>query len=152
MLWERTRDTLLIVEPGTPPGYARIIALRAQLLANGAHVLAPCPHDDTCPLVAPDWCHFAQRLPRSRDHMLMKDADVPFEDEKFSYVALSRVQPGKRAARVLAQPHVGKAAVEAKLCTISGVTQASIPRRDKAAYAGARRWRWGDAVDETGGH
>jgi ribosomal protein RSM22 (predicted rRNA methylase) len=148
MLWERTRDTLLLVEPGTPAGYARIIALRAQLIANGAHVLAPCPHDRACPLVAPDWCHFAQRLPRSRDHMLMKDADVPFEDEKFSYVALSRVPAQTHAARVLAPPHVGKAAVEAKLCTSDGVTQASIPRRDKAPYASARRWRWGDAVDD----
>jgi ribosomal protein RSM22 (predicted rRNA methylase) len=146
LLWERTRDTLLVVEPGTPAGYARIIALRVQLIADGAHVLAPCPHDNTCPLVAPDWCHFAQRLPRSRDHMLMKDADVPFEDEKFSYVALSRVPATTRAPRVLAPPHVGKAAVEAKLCTADGVTQASIPRRDKAAYASARRWRWGDAV------
>ena len=146
LLWERTRDTLLVVEPGTPAGYARIIALRAQLIADGAHVLAPCPHDNTCPLVAPDWCHFAQRLPRSRDHMLMKDADVPFEDEKFSYVALSRVPATTRAPRVLAPPHVGKAAVEAKLCTTDGVAQASIPRRDKAAYASARRWRWGDAV------
>ena len=100
-LWERTRDTLLVVEPGTPAGYARIIALRAQLIANGAHVLAPCPHDKACPLVAPDWCHFAQRLPRSRDHMLMKDADVPFEDEKFSYVALSRV-PAEDARRARA--------------------------------------------------
>ena len=148
-LWERTGDTLLVVEPGTPAGYARIIALRAQLIADGAHVLAPCPHDKACPLVAPDWCHFAQRLPRSRDHMLMKDADVPFEDEKFSYVALSRVPAETRAARVLAPPHVGKAAVEAKLCTASGLTQASIPRRDKAAYASARRWRWGDAVHSS---
>ena len=145
-MWGRTRDTLLIVEPGTPAGYARIIALRTQLIADGAHVLAPCPHDKACPLVAPDWCHFAQRLPRSRDHMLLKDADVPFEDEKFSYVALSRIPAQTRAARVLAPPHVGKAAVEAKLCTSDGVAQAGIPRRDKAAYASARRWRWGDAV------
>lgn len=145
-MWEKTRDTLLIVEPGTPAGYARIIALRAQLVGKGAHVIAPCPHDKPCPLVAPDWCHFAQRLPRSRDHMLMKDADVPFEDEKFSYVALSRHPAEMRAARVLAQPRVGKAAIEAKLCTLSGIVEASIPRRDKAAYAGARRWRWGDAV------
>jgi ribosomal protein RSM22 (predicted rRNA methylase) len=145
-MWEKTRDTLLIVEPGTPAGYARIIALRAQLVANGAHVVAPCPHDKPCPLVAPDWCHFAQRLPRSRDHMLMKDADVPFEDEKFSYVALSRHPAELRAARVLALPRASKVAIEAKLCTVSGVVEASIPRRDKAAYAGARRWRWGDAV------
>jgi ribosomal protein RSM22 (predicted rRNA methylase) len=146
MLWERTRDTLLVVEPGTPAGYARVIALRAQLISRGARVIAPCPHDKPCPLAAPDWCHFAQRLPRTRDHMLLKDADVPFEDEKFSYVTLSRVPTEARAARVLAPPHVGKAAVEAKLCSAGGVVQANIPRRDKAAYAGARRWRWGDAV------
>jgi ribosomal protein RSM22 (predicted rRNA methylase) len=146
LMWERTGDTLLVVEPGTPAGYARIIELRAQLIARGAHVLIPCPHDNACPLVAPDWCHFAQRLPRSRDHMMLKDADVPFEDEKFSYVALSRVPAETRAARVLAPPHVGKAAITAKLCTIDGVIPAGIPRRDKAAYATARRWRWGDTA------
>src|SRR2546422_169268 len=61
-LWPKARDTLLVIEPGTPAGYARIIALRARLIAAGAHVTAPCPHDDGCPLVAPDWCHFSQRL------------------------------------------------------------------------------------------
>lgn len=147
-MWERTRDTLLVVEPGTPTGYARIIALRAQLIAQGAFVLAPCPHEAACPLVAPDWCHFVQRLPRSRDHMLMKDADVPFEDEKFSYVALSRFPPQARAARVLAPPRAGKAAIDAKLCTSDGLVQSSIARRDKAGYAAARRWRWGDAVND----
>ncbi len=146
LMWERTRDTLLVVEPGTPAGYARIIALRARLIARGAHVFAPCPHDAACPLVAPDWCHFAQRLPRSRDHMLLKDADVPFEDEKFSYVALSRTPLDNRAARVLAPPEVTKFGVTAKLCTAQGLTRTSIPRRDRTAYAQARRWRWGDAV------
>ena len=147
LLWERTRDTLLVVEPGTPDGYRRIIELRAQLVAQGAHVLAPCPHDNPCPLVAPDWCHFAQRLPRSRDHMLLKDADVPFEDEKFSYVALSRMPAEARGSRVLAPPQASKATIEAKLCTANGVVGASIARRDKASFASARRWRWGDAVE-----
>jgi ribosomal protein RSM22 (predicted rRNA methylase) len=146
LLWERTHDTLLIVEPGTPAGYARILEVRAQLIAQGAHVLAPCPHDRPCPLVAPDWCHFAQRLPRTRDHMLLKDADVPFEDEKFAYVALSRVAAEARRTRVLAPPHASKAAIEAKLCTADGVINAGIARRDKIGYAAARRWRWGDAV------
>ena len=146
LMWAKTRDTLLIVEPGTPAGYGRIIAAREQLIASGAHVAAPCPHDGKCPLSAPDWCHFTQRLPRSRAHKQIKDADVPFEDEKFSYVALTRSPIARRPARVLAQPVVGKVEVTAKLCTPDGLVAAKIPRRAKADYARARRWRWGDAV------
>ncbi|MBI5318045.1 small ribosomal subunit Rsm22 family protein [Bradyrhizobium sp.] len=146
LMWEKTRDTLLVVEPGTPAGYARIIALRQQLVAAGGHVAAPCPHGGPCPLTPPDWCHFTQRLQRSRAHKQAKGADVPFEDEKFAYVALTREPVRERPSRVLAQPAVGKAEVRAKLCTPGGLEVTGVPRRDKAAYAAARRWRWGDAV------
>ena len=146
LMWTKTRDTLLIVEPGTPAGYARIIALRAQLIASGAHVAAPCPHDGTCPLSAPDWCHFTQRLPRLRAHKQIKGAELPFEDEKFSYVALTRAPVGQHPARVLTQPVVGKVEVTAKLCTSDGLAVTRVPSRAKAEYARARRWRWGDAV------
>jgi ribosomal protein RSM22 (predicted rRNA methylase) len=146
LMWEKTRDTLLVVEPGTPAGYARIIALRQQLIAAGAHVAAPCPHDGRCPLQPPDWCHFTQRLQRSRAHKQVKGAEVPYEDEKFAYVALTRAAIPQRPSRVLAQPAVGKVEVRAKLCTPAGLEMTSVPRRDKVAYAEARRWRWGDAV------
>jgi ribosomal protein RSM22 (predicted rRNA methylase) len=145
-MWSKARDTLLVVGPGTPAGYARIIALRAQLIASGAHVAAPCPHDGKCPLQGPDWCHFTQRLPRSQAHKQIKGAELPFEDEKFSYVALSRAPVASRRARVLAQPAVSKVEVTAKLCTPDGLTTARLPRRAKEDYARARRWRWGDAV------
>jgi ribosomal protein RSM22 (predicted rRNA methylase) len=147
-MWARTRDTLVIVEPGTPAGYARIIALREQLVAHGAHVAAPCPHEKNCPLVSPDWCHFSQRLPRSQAHKQIKGAELAFEDEKFSYVVLSRVPVAQRPARVLAQPVVTKVEVTAKLCTSDGLAIAKVPRPDKTAYARARRWRWGDTVME----
>lgn len=145
-MWTKARHALVVIEPGTPAGYARILALRQQLIAAGAHVAAPCPHDKPCPLTAPDWCHFSQRLPRSQAHRQIKGADAPFEDERFIYVALTRVAPASRASRVLAPPDVGKAEITAKLCTEQGVELGKIPRRDKAAYASARRWRWGDAV------
>ena len=146
MMWAKTRGTLLVVEPGTPAGYGRIIALRQQLIAEGAHVAAPCPHDGRCPLAAPDWCHFTQRLPRSRAHRQIKGAELPFEDEKFSYVALTRAPAGQNPARVLAQPAINKVEVVAKLCTPDGLAITKVPRRAKADYARARRWRWGDAV------
>ncbi|HLJ00645.1 MAG TPA: small ribosomal subunit Rsm22 family protein [Bradyrhizobium sp.] len=145
-LWSKTRDTLLIIEPGTPAGYARIIALRQQLIDAGAHVAAPCPHAKQCPLQPPDWCHFAQRLPRLRAHIQVKGAELPFEDEKFSYVVLTRTPVARRFARVLAQPVVSKVEVTAKLCTADGLQIAKISRRDKTEYAEARHWGWGKAL------
>jgi ribosomal protein RSM22 (predicted rRNA methylase) len=147
LMWAKTRDTLLVVEPGTPAGYARIIALRTLLIALGAHVAAPCPHDGPCPLQAPDWCHFTQRLQRSRAHKQVKGAQLPFEDEKFSYVALTRAAVHQRPSRVLAQPVVTKVEITAKLCTPEGLSLTRVPRRAKADYASARRWRWGDALN-----
>jgi ribosomal protein RSM22 (predicted rRNA methylase) len=148
LMWAKTLDTLVIVEPGTPAGYGRIIALRAQLIADGAHVAAPCPHDGQCPLRQPDWCHFTQRLPRSQAHKQIKGAELPFEDEKFAYVALTRAPVARHPSRVLAQPVTTKVEVTAKLCTPDGLVIAKVPHRVKAEYARARRWRWGDAVME----
>ncbi|MEW6768920.1 MAG: small ribosomal subunit Rsm22 family protein [Pseudomonadota bacterium] len=147
-MWSRTKDTLLIVEPGTPAGYARIIGLRAHLIAKGAHVVAPCPHDLACPLEAPDWCHFSQRLARSRAHKQIKGADVPFEDEKFSYVALSRMPVRERPSRVLAQPKISKVAVTMKVCAAGGAGTKNVPHRDKQNYSIARKLNWGDAIPE----
>jgi ribosomal protein RSM22 (predicted rRNA methylase) len=146
LMWAKTRDTLLIVEPGTPAGYGRIIALRRQLIAAGANVAAPCPHDRECPLPAPDWCHFTQRLPRSRAHKQLKSAELPSEDEKFSYVALTRAPPARHPARVIAQPVVTKVAVTARLCTDQGILNASTTRRQKAAYQRFKKIAWGDAI------
>src|SRR5258706_3348027 len=146
LMWAKTRDTLLIVEPGTPAGYGRIIALRRQLIAAGANVAAPCPHAGESPLLTPDWCHFAQRLPRSRAHNKLKSAELPYQDEKVSYVALTRAPAARHPARVIAQPLVTKVAVTARLCTDQGILNASATRRQKAAYQRFKKIAWGDAI------
>jgi len=150
-LWAASEGVLLIVEPGTPAGWARLMAIRSMLINMGGTVLAPCPHHEACPVIAPDWCHFSQRLPRSRAHRLLKSADAPFEDEKYAYLAVARptvpVLPG-RAARVLAPPVEDKAALSLKLCSPSGALELRrIPKRDKAAYRAVRRADWGDEVE-----
>jgi ribosomal protein RSM22 (predicted rRNA methylase) len=146
LLWTATAGALVIIAPGTPEDYKRVMHMRGELIAAGALVAAPCPHDRPCPLRPPDWCHFAQRLPRSRDHLRIKSAEVPFEDEKFSYVVLSRGKPQSIDARVLAPPKITKSAVTAKLCTDGGVETGIAVRRNADAYRRRKSWRWGDSV------
>jgi ribosomal protein RSM22 (predicted rRNA methylase) len=149
-LWAKTAGILVVIEPGTPAGFARIRSLRSHLVGCGAHVVCPCPHDLECPLTGDDWCHFSQRLNRSRDHRQVKGAALPFEDEKFSYVALSKFAPaGPRRDRVLAAPRVTKAQIAAKLCTPAGLVMDVASRRDRDAYKVRRSWRWGDAVTRS---
>ncbi|BCG74325.1 methyltransferase type 11 [Mesorhizobium sp. 113-1-2] len=147
-LWQLTTDTLLIVEPGTPAGWQRILAVRRQLVEAGAHLLAPCPHAAPCPLTPPDWCHFSRRVARSRLHRLAKDAEVPWEDEKFIYVAASRRPAASHAARVIAPPKSGSGKVLLKLCQEDGTaTEQLFTKRDGADFKLARRLDWGDRLD-----
>ncbi len=144
-LWARTGGALAVVEPGTPRAYARLMRLRAHLIARGARILAPCPHGEPCPLPPDDWCHFSVRLPRSREHKALKGADAPFEDEKFSWLVAARAGRAP-AGRVLATPRHGKAGVTVKLCETSAQREIFRPKRDKARYERFRRKDWGDAI------
>jgi ribosomal protein RSM22 (predicted rRNA methylase) len=147
-LWALTGDTLLVIEPGTPAGWRRMLDVRAQMIAAGAHILAPCPHNAACPLAAPDWCHFSRRVARSRIHRLTKNADVPWEDEKFIYLAASRQPAATQATRVLAPPRTGSGKAELKLCRPDGsVLSRLFTRRDGDAFKQARRAGWGDSIE-----
>jgi len=144
-LWNAASEMLVLVEPGTPAGFARIRAARAALIAAGGHVVAPCTHDGTCPLKGDDWCHFSQRLARSRDHMIAKGARVPFEDERYAYVVVSPAPVAVHAsARVIKPPVEAKPGITLPLCEASGLRNAFIARRDKDAFRIARKKAWGD--------
>jgi len=145
-LWQASSEALVIIEPGTPQGYGRILAARAALVAAGAHLVAPCPHAGPCPLASPDWCHFSVRLPRSREHLHAKAARVPFEDEKFAYLIAARTPASPAAARILAPPRRNKAGIALKLCTPAGLEGRTIASRDRDAYKRARKLDWGDTV------
>lgn len=146
-LWRLTEGMLVIVEPGTPAGWQRIIAARTQLQAQGAYIVAPCTHSHDCSVQAPDWCHFSRRVARSKIHRLTKEADVPWEDEKFSYLAVSRQPVTLSGMRVLMQPKSGGGKVNIKLCSADGrVTDSLITKRDKELFSQARRADWGDLI------
>jgi ribosomal protein RSM22 (predicted rRNA methylase) len=147
-LWAASCDVLLLVEPGTPAGFERLRAARVQLIGQGATVLAPCTHANTCPMTGTDWCHFSQRLPRSRDHMRAKGGSVPYEDERYAWLAVSRARTSTEAgaARVLAPPQDSKPGITLKLCTPHGLETRVTARRDKQGFAAVRKAGWGDVV------
>jgi ribosomal protein RSM22 (predicted rRNA methylase) len=143
---------VLLLEPGTPAGHRRILAARDQLLAAGFGVVAPCPHQLGCPLDVPgDWCHFGARLQRSAVHRRAKGAELPYEDEKFSYVAAARPGAGPPdwpSGRVVRRPQQRKNLVLLDLCTAGG-RAATLPvgKSKGEAYRRARKTSWGDRWD-----
>jgi ribosomal protein RSM22 (predicted rRNA methylase) len=145
-LWSQTDGTLVLIEPGTPAGYRRVIAARSVLVAEGGRTAAPCPHDDACPLVSDDWCHFATRLPRGEAHRAVKGVSRGFEDEKLSYVVISRVDAVLPAGRVIRPPLLRSGHVHIDICGPEGIARRIVSRRDKELYRTARDLRWGDAI------
>lgn len=146
-LWAHTAGAVVIVEPGTPRGFATVRQARALLIAAGATIAAPCPHDAACPLPAGDWCHFAQRLARTPLHRGAKAAALSYEDEKFSYVAAVRLAEIVRAPRVLRHPQVRKGHIVFELCTPVGLQRRTVSRKEGPAYRQARDARWGSTLD-----
>ncbi|WP_188285700.1 small ribosomal subunit Rsm22 family protein [Streptomyces sp. CBMA29] len=137
---------VLVVEPGTPEGYARTIAARDRLLAAGLTVLAPCPHDAACPVTGDDWCHFAARVQRSSLHRQVKGGSLPYEDEKFSYVAAARFPATPAHSRVVRHPQIRKGLVLLDLCTADrGLVRDTVSKRHGDTYRAARDASWGDA-------
>ncbi|KAJ3153004.1 hypothetical protein HDU86_005460 [Geranomyces michiganensis] len=188
-LWGRTADTLVLIDRGTPEGFARIAAARAEILAaesekettlgisetvsegtstiaqpqasDRVHIVAPCPHSLACPMLAQSsWCHFSQRIQRSK-HMMATSPDrvsKNHQDIKFAYVVLRRgpVARGDAAPfvaeafswpRVIAPPMKRDKHVVLDYCGSRGRLERTIVSKGKAGkaiYYEARKSAWGD--------
>ena len=139
-------QTLVVVEPGTPAGFERVLAARSFLLESGAGLVAPCPHQLQCPMAAAaDWCHFAQRVERTSLHRLAKGGSLGHEDEKFSYVAAIRGQVVLPHARIVRHPMKHPGHVQLTLCTEGRLQRETVAKSQKDRYRAARKAEWGDA-------
>ena len=144
-LWDITGDTLLIVEPGTPKGYANILVIRDILLQKGAYITAPCTHAGKCPMVEDDWCHFYCRVQRSRLHKQLKGGEAPFEDEKYSFMAFSKKEAQLPELRVLRRPRIYKGHIMLTVCSKEGIQNITVTKKEKERYRDAGKLKAGDA-------
>jgi ribosomal protein RSM22 (predicted rRNA methylase) len=146
-LWDAARQALVLIEPGTPDGFARLRAARTALIAAGAHVAAPCTHEGACPMAGEDWCRFLVRVQRSRDHRLLKQGERPFEDEPYAYLAVMRDRPADRPAwRIVGRPAETKPGITLPACGKEGRRSLTVARRERDKHREFSRLRWGDSI------
>lgn len=148
-LWEAAQGALLLVEPGTPEGHARLRRWASALRALGARVLAPCPAGTRdCPLGETDFCAFTARVERTRLHRFLKEGERGFEDESFAFLLAAREAGAPPPGRVLRRPRVHSGFVELTLCREGAVRPAKVTRRDPS-FKRARKADDGDPWEET---
>jgi len=148
--WNATDGALVVLEPGTPEGYGRVLAAQDLLLAKGGFPLAPCPHLPPCRMPEGDWCHFSVRLPRSQIHRIAKGATMGYEDEKFSYVAVARAPAERVYSRILRHPQIRGGHVYLQVCAPGGPKTIVVSKRDRELFNRARKSSWGDTFDVPG--
>ena len=138
-LWQSTNKFLFIIEPGTPENYKSMMKYKKALIEQGATIIAPCPQDTECKLLEDDWCHFTCRVERTKIHKNLKDAESPFEDEKYIYLLASKEEISGTQNRVLRNPKISKGYVELKICTPNGIKEEKITKKDGEKYKKARK-------------
>lgn len=145
--WEMANDFVIIILPGTPQDSKLLLKARELLISMGGTVLAPCPHSQKCPLQdhLTDWCHFSERLERSKTHRSIKLGTQAFEDEKFCYVIISKKPYNLDSThnRIIKKPIICEGHVIHDLCTHEGIQRQTFSRKDQQ-FKRIKKLKWGD--------
>ena len=143
--WDAAKEFLIIAMPGTPHDYQTLMFARDFLIQNKGHVIAPCPHNNKCPLQETvDWCHFSVRLSRTQSHKHAKHGVLSYEDEKFSYLIVSKKPATQNFTRILRKPIKRPGHILLDLCTADGLRRETVTKLQKDIYRNASKRTWGD--------
>lgn len=135
---------ILIIEPGTPGGFKNIKNIQKQVIDNGAYILAPCTVQTVCNLPENDWCHTTVRIERTKTHKALKEGEAPYEDEKFSYIAITKEKNQTEKCRILRHPIIEKGKITLKLCTNGQIEERAITKKDGEKFKQAKKKKCGD--------
>ena len=145
-LIKSSNHLILIIEPGTPEGFKNIKEVQKTAIENGLHIVAPCTFQDICPLPDEDWCHSIVRMERTKVHKLLKNADLPYEDEKFSYVAISKEKYDNSGSRILRHPMIKKGKITLKICYNGRIEDMIVTKKDKELFKAVKKKKCGDLI------
>ena len=148
--WQRCSGLLLIVEPGTSVAFPIVKDMREYLLTQGAKTIAPCAHDNPCPLnTEKDWCHFPQRIIRPSFQRRAKGGTANWEESKFSYAAMARFPVEHEIwGRLIHQPNVQKGLVQLTVSSQEGIVQPVALKRHKDQFREWSDYKWGEIIPE----
>lgn len=141
-LFDMTGKLLLIVDSGTPKIFNQMKALREYFIGLGGKILSPCPHQGKCQA---EWCNFGCRVQRSKIHKYLKSAESGYEDEKFTFLAISKSQTDGQnfANRILRHPYIEKGKISLEVCTAEGIKKV-IVKKDDTNYKEIKKVDWGE--------
>lgn len=144
-----TSKVLLIVEPGTPEGFNNIKKIRDYLYGKGYKIIAPCiGFCGRCDIKEDDWCASSVRVQRTKIHKYLKDAEVGFEDEKFTYLAVSikdiEFNQKENLRRILRHPKIENGRILVKTCLKGEVKEEIILKKNKDEFKSLKKKNIGD--------
>lgn len=144
--FESFNKIALFVEPGTPEGFSNIRKIQKIALKNNLNIIAPCTSQNECNLPEDDWCHSIIRVERNKVHKFLKDADAPFEDEKFSYIAISKEKIDNSGSRILRHPNISSGFIKTKLCTNGNIEEKTFTKKEKEIFKKVKKLKCGDLL------
>lgn len=148
-LWQATDKLMVVIEPGTPEGFKNILNIRNLIKEQGGYIVAPCCCNDECPIKENDWCAFYARVARSSIHRQAKGGNLGYEDEKFSYIAFSKMPVEITGERILRHPQINSGFVKVKLCTADGIQEKTYSKKDGEIYKKIKKLDAGEKIYEN---
>lgn len=143
-MYSATSNYILIIEAGTPRGYEIVMKCKEYLINLGMNIVSPCKNT-LCPLKN-DYCHFSSRLQRPKFDINVKSGTLSYEDEKFSYILLSKESLKDDFDNIIIRhPNYKKGLILLNCCTKnSGVDTIKIAKSQGELYKKARKFDVGD--------
>ena len=145
-LWQATDKLMVVIEPGTPEGFKNILNIRNLIKNQGGYIVAPCCYNGECPIKENDWCAFYARVARSSIHRQAKGGNLGYEDEKFSYIAFSKMPVEITGERILRHPQINSGFVKVKLCTAEGIQEKTYSKKDGEIYKKTKKLDAGEKI------